>query len=87
MKLKTMSGITEDLDYERLANELERSALERHYYFTNGDLNCLIQDIQKELYYYKGSDNEISYYELRYVIRMVLERSKFKWLSEGILTI
>lgn len=85
MKLKTMSGITEELDFERLANELERHAIERQYYFTNGDLNCLIQDIQNELYNCKGCNGEISYYELRYIIRMILERSKFKWLSEGIL--
>lgn len=85
MKLKTMSGITEELDFERLANELQEQAIERHYYFTNGDLNCLIQDIQREIWNNKGNNNEITYYELRYIIRNVLERSKFRWLCEGIL--
>ena len=33
MKIKTKSGITEELDFERIVNLLQQMALEKDYYF------------------------------------------------------
>ena len=45
MKIKTKSGITEELDFERIVNQLQQMALEKDYYFTELDINYLIKNI------------------------------------------
>ena len=50
MKIKTKSGITEELDFERIVNQLQQMALEKDYYFTELDINYLIKNIKNEKY-------------------------------------
>ena len=49
MKIKTKSGITEELDFERIVNQLQQMALEKDYYFTELDINYLIKNIKNEI--------------------------------------
>lgn len=84
MKIKTKSGITEELDFHRIANELQQRALENSYYFTKSDLDCLIKDIKKEINNLVKDGGIISIYDLQYVIRIVLLKSKFRWICREI---
>ncbi len=84
MKIKTKSGITEEIDFDRIANELQQRALDNSYYFTKGDLDCLIKDIKDEMDSFLKKGGIISVYDLKYVIRIVLLRSKFRWICREI---
>ena len=84
MKIKTKSGITEELDFHRIANELQQKALDNSYYFTKSDLDCLIKDIKSEINNLTNKGGIISIYDLEYIIRIVLLNSKFRWICREI---
>lgn len=80
MKIKTKSGITEELNFDRIANELQQRALEKNYYFTKADIDCLIKDVKKEIDDFLKDGQILSTYDLQYIIRIVLIKSKFRWI-------
>ena len=80
MKIKTKSGITEELDFERIVNQLQQMALEKDYYFTELDNNYLIKNIKNEIDNFVKDGEILSVYDLQYIIRLVLIKSKFKWI-------
>lgn len=80
MKIKTKSGITEELDFERIVNQLQQMALEKDYYFTELDINYLIKNIKNEIDNFVEDGEILSVYDLQYIIRLVLIKSKFKWI-------
>ena len=80
MKIKTKSGITEELDFERIVNQLQQMALEKDYYFTELDINYLIKNIKNEIDNFVKDGKILSVYDLQYIIRLVLIKSKFKWI-------
>ena len=80
MKIKTKSGITEELDFERIVNQLQQMALEKDYYFTELDINYLIKNIKNEIDNIVKDGEILSVYDLQYIIRLVLIKSKFKWI-------
>ena len=80
MKIKTKSGITEELDFERIVNQLQQMALEKDYYFTELDINYLIKNIKNEIDNFVKDGEMLSVYDLQYIIRLVLIKSKFKWI-------
>lgn len=80
MKIKTKSGITEELDFERIVNQLQQVALEKDYYFTELDINYLIKNIKNEIDNFVKDGEMLSVYDLQYIIRLVLIKSKFKWI-------
>lgn len=80
MKIKTKSGITEELDFERIVNQLQQMALEKDYYFTELDINYLIKNIKNEIDNFVKDGEILSVYDLQYIIRLVLIKSKFKWI-------
>ena len=80
MKIKTRSGITEELDFERIVNQLQQMALEKDYYFTELDINYLIKNIKNEIDNFVKDGEILSVYDLQYIIRLVLIKSKFKWI-------
>lgn len=80
MKIKTKSGITEELDFDRIANELQQRALEKDYYFTKADIDSLIKDVKKEIDNFLENGQILSTYDLEYIIRVVLIKSKFRWI-------
>lgn len=80
MKIKTKSGITEELDFERIVNQLQQMALEKDYYFTELDINYLIKNIKSEIDNFVKDGEILSVYDLQYIIRLVLIKSKFKWI-------
>lgn len=84
MKIKTKSGITEELDFHRIANELQQKALENSYYFTKSDLDLLIKDIKEEINNFVKEGGIISTYDLKYIVRIVLIKSKFRWICREI---
>ena len=49
MKIKTKSGITEELDFERIVNQLQQMALEKDYYFTELDISFFIRKFAKNI--------------------------------------
>ena len=80
MKIKTKSGITEELDFERIINQLQQMALEKDYYFTELDINYLIKNIKNEIDNFVKDGEILSVYDLQHIIRLVLIKSKFKWI-------
>ena len=80
MKIKTKSGITEELDFERIVNQLQQMALEKDYYFTELDINYLIKNITNEIDNFVKDGEILSVYDLQHIIRLVLIKSKFKWI-------
>lgn len=80
MKIKTKSGISEELDFERIVNQLQQMALEKDYYFTELDINYLIKNIKNEIDNFVKDGEILSVYDLQYIIRLVLIKSKFKWI-------
>lgn len=80
MKIKTKSGITEELDFERIVNQLQQMALEKDYYFTELDINYLIKNIKNKIDNFVKDGEILSVYDLQYIIRLVLIKSKFKWI-------
>lgn len=80
MKIKSKSGITEELDFERIVNQLQQMALEKDYYFTELDINYLIKNIKNEIDNFVKDGEILSVYDLQYIIRLVLIKSKFKWI-------
>ena len=80
MKIKSKSGITEELDFERIVNQLQQMALEKDYYFTELDINYLIKNIKNEIDNFVKDGKILSVYDLQYIIRLVLIKSKFKWI-------
>ena len=84
MKIKTKSGITEDLDFHRIADELQHRALEKNYYFSKEDIECLVKSVKKEINNFLRDGEILSTYELQYIIRLVLVKSKFRWLCEDL---
>ncbi|QPJ85504.1 hypothetical protein HH195_06050 [Sarcina sp. JB2] len=80
MKIKTKSGITEKLDFERIVNQLQQMALEKDYYFTELDINYLIKNIKNEIDNFVKDGEILSVYDLQHIIRLVLIKSKFKWI-------
>ncbi|CUN43497.1 MAG: hypothetical protein SO136_10730 [Sarcina ventriculi] len=80
MKIKTKSGITEELDFERIVNQLQQMALEKDYYFTELDINYLIKNIKNEIDNFVKDGEILSVYDLQHIIRLVLIKSKFKWI-------
>lgn len=80
MKIRTRSGITEELDFDRITNELQQRALEKEYYFTKSDLDYLIKNIMKEIDDFLKDGQILSTYDLEYIIRVVLIKSKFRWI-------
>ena len=80
MKIKTKSGITEELDFERIVNQLQQMALEKDYYFTELDINYLIKNIKNEIDNFVKDGEILPVYDLQYIIRLVLIKSKFKWI-------
>lgn len=84
MKIKTKSGITEELDFTRIANELQQKALDKDYYFTKSDIDCLIKDVKKEISNFVKDGEILSTYDLQYIIRIVLIKSKFRWICRDI---
>lgn len=80
MKIKTKSGITEELDFERIVNQLQQMALEKDYYFTELDINYLIKNIKNEIDNFVKDGEILSVYDLQHITRLVLIKSKFKWI-------
>ena len=80
MQIKTKSGITVELDFERIVNQLQQMALEKDYYFTELDINYLIKNIKNEIDNFVKDGEILSVYDLQYIIRLVLIKSKFKWI-------
>ena len=80
MKIKTKSGITEELDFERIVNHLQQMALEKDYYFTELDINYLNKNIKNEIDNFVKDGEILSVYDLQHIIRLVLIKSKFKWI-------
>ncbi len=80
MKIKTKSGITEELDFERIVNQLQQMALEKDYYFTELDINYLIKNIKNKIDNFVKDGEILSVYDLQHIIRLVLIKSKFKWI-------
>ena len=80
MKIKSKSGITEELDFERIVNQLQQMALEKDYYFTELDINYLIKNIKNEIDNFVKDGEILSVYDLQHIIRLVLIKSKFKWI-------
>lgn len=80
MKIKTKSGISEELDFERIVNQLQQMALEKDYYFTELDINYLIKNIKNEIDNFVKDGEILSVYDLQYIIRLILIKSKFKWI-------
>lgn len=80
MKIKSKSEITEELDFERIVNQLQQMALEKDYYFTELDINYLIKNIKNEIDNFVKDGKILSVYDLQYIIRLVLIKSKFKWI-------
>ena len=80
MKIKTKSGITEELDFERIVNQLQQMALEKDYYFTELDINYLIKNIKNKIDNFVKDGEILSVYDLQHITRLVLIKSKFKWI-------
>lgn len=55
-------------------------ALEKDYYFTELDINYLIKNIKNEIDNFVKDGEILSVYDLQHIIRLVLIKSKFKWI-------